>query len=240
MGTVALTSNFNAGPANATDCEPLYVSWRWDLERHGDFHMSVDAENITGESGSSVPDTDSLGGSFLVRLLFDEPTDYCEKLGNAPTENSLRVTGYFSGLLSTTFVQFNHLIGAPATTLAGASASVDILPEFDKQELFFSGEKEIFQDKSKVITVKNGDRIPFAGNLDALAYKGSHFFSSNFSRAVAQLYVNGAFIEPQSGWVKYTIPTKGTPEPLTMLASATAVGFAAFFKRKHSKKQKKS
>ena len=240
MGTVALASNFNAGPANAIDCtntEPLYVRWMWELERHGDFHMSVDAENITGESNSLVSKPDSFGGSFLVRLLFDEPTEYCEKLGNAPTGNSLKVTGDFSGFLSTTFVQVNHLINLPATTLAGASAFVELLDKFPEEKLLYSGEKEFFHPNTKVIAVKNGDRITFDGTLKAEAYKGSHFLSSNFSRASAQLYLNGALIEPKSGWVEYTVPV---PEPLTILGSATGVGFAAFFKRKHSKKQKKS
>jgi hypothetical protein len=36
------------------------------------------------------------------------------------------------------------------------------------------------------------------------------------------------------------IQTEPTPEPLTMLASATALGFGAFFKRQHSKKLQKS
>ena len=36
------------------------------------------------------------------------------------------------------------------------------------------------------------------------------------------------------------IQTESTPEPLTMLASATALGFGAFFKRQHSKNPKKS
>jgi len=36
------------------------------------------------------------------------------------------------------------------------------------------------------------------------------------------------------------IQTESTPEPLTMLASATALGFGAFFKREHSKKPQKS
>jgi len=36
------------------------------------------------------------------------------------------------------------------------------------------------------------------------------------------------------------IRTEPTPEPLTMLASATALGFGAFFKRQHSKNPKKS
>ena len=36
------------------------------------------------------------------------------------------------------------------------------------------------------------------------------------------------------------VQTESTPEPLTMLASATALGFGALFKREHSKNQKKS
>ena len=36
------------------------------------------------------------------------------------------------------------------------------------------------------------------------------------------------------------VQTQSTPEPLTMLASATALGFGALFKRQHSKNQKKS
>jgi hypothetical protein len=36
------------------------------------------------------------------------------------------------------------------------------------------------------------------------------------------------------------IQAEPVPEPLTIFGSATGLGFAAFFKRKHSKKQKKS
>jgi hypothetical protein len=36
------------------------------------------------------------------------------------------------------------------------------------------------------------------------------------------------------------VRAESVPEPLTMLASATALGFGAFFKRQHSKNQKKS
>ena len=36
------------------------------------------------------------------------------------------------------------------------------------------------------------------------------------------------------------VQTESTPEPLTMLASATALGFGAFFKLQHSKKSQKS
>jgi hypothetical protein len=36
------------------------------------------------------------------------------------------------------------------------------------------------------------------------------------------------------------VPEEGVPEPLTILASATALGFGALFKREHSKQQKKA
>ncbi len=43
-----------------------------------------------------------------------------------------------------------------------------------------------------------------------------------------------------NGGLRLNIRAEAVPEPLTILGSATGLGFAAFFKRKHSKKQKKS
>jgi len=254
IGTVALASNFNAGQANAINCtntELLYVQWRWELGKFGDFDSSVKAERLGKHPNlSSDPDSDTLGGSFVVSLFFDEPTSHCGKLDDAPTENSLSVTGAFSGLLSTTFGQI-PIEGVEVTKLARATPSLNITPKnadsitlFDPKEdevtLLQWGERKIKKDREKVITVKNKDRISFDGNLDAEAIKGISLLSANFSRASAELEVSGALIEQQSGWVRYKIPTESTPEPLTMLASATAVGFGAFFKRQNSKNQKKS
>jgi hypothetical protein len=42
------------------------------------------------------------------------------------------------------------------------------------------------------------------------------------------------------GGLTVNIRAESVPEPLTMLASATALGFGAFLKREHSKKPKKS
>ena len=200
-----------------------------------------------------IPDSETLGGTFAVSLLFEEPTDYCEKLGNAPTENSLKVIGEFSGFLATSFVQIPIEGGGfELTKFARANPSLNIKPENaeksitlfdptkDEVTLLQWGERKIEKDRDKVITVKNGDRISFDGHLDAEVIKGLDLLSVNYSLADAQLYVHGDLIKPKSGWVKYTIPTESTPEPLTMLASATALGFGAFFKRQNSKNQKKS
>jgi hypothetical protein len=43
-----------------------------------------------------------------------------------------------------------------------------------------------------------------------------------------------------NGGLRVDIRAEPVPEPLTILGSATGLGFAAFFKRKHSKKLKKS
>jgi len=235
MGTVALASIFNAGQANAIDCKTISVPWRWQVTKNGDSNASVNAENRTGGSFSTVPDSDSLGGAFIVRLLFNEPSDYCEKLGNAPTANTLRIIGSFTGLLSSNFFPVPGVPGLEGP-FAGASASVNILPAFNPETLTIGGMKEINQTKETVRAVRDGSSISFAGNLNAFAYKGLSG-STAFSLASAQLNVNGVLAGPTRGTVDYTVPV---PEPLTIFGSATGVGFAAFFKRKHSKKQKKS
>jgi hypothetical protein len=232
--TVALASNFNAGQANAIECRTISVPWRWQLNPSGDSNSSVYAEN-RGSSFTTVSDSDSLGGAFIVRLLFNEPSNYCEKLGNAPTATTLRIVGSFTGLLSSNFFPVPGVPGLEGP-FAGASASVNILPAFTPETLIIGGMKQINQTRATVRTVRNGSSISFAGNLDAFAYKGLSG-SSGFSLASAQLNVNGVLAGPTRGTVNYTVPV---PEPLTILGSATGVGFAAFFKRKHSKKQKKS
>jgi hypothetical protein len=233
MGTVALASNFNAGPANAIDCEPLYVPWKWQLTKSGTSNIALRVEN-KDPSFTRLSDSKELAVVYTAKLLFDEPSDYCEKLGNAPTETTLKIVGSFTGLLSSNFFSIPNpgLDGL----FARASASVEILPAFMPEELKTAGSYEIDQTSATVRSVRDGDRISFAGTLNAFAYNGLDF-GNGFSLASAHLDVNGAFIEETSGWVQYTVPV---PEPLTILGSATGVGFAAFFKRKHSKKQKKS
>jgi hypothetical protein len=236
MGTVALSSIFNAGQANAIDCKTISVPWSWQVTKTGKSHASVNAENPpSGDSFSNVPDSDSLGGAFIVRLLFNEPRDYCKKLDNVPTATTLRIIGSFTGSLSTNFFP---LPGVPGLSgpFAGASASVNGLRPFNTERLPLGGTREINQRRETVKTVRNGSRISFDGDLDAFAYKGLDG-GSGFSLASAQLNVNGFLAGSTRGTVRYTVHT---PEPLTMLASATALGFGAFFKRQHSKKSQKS
>jgi len=76
-----------------------------------------------------------------------------------------------------------------------------------------------------------GEQYQFNMSLEVFAEKTgisqtSSIFSDDFSDDGQGFTVN--------------IRTEPTPEPLTMLASATALGFGAFFKRQHSKKPKKS
>jgi len=234
MGTVALASNFNAGQANAVECQLISVPWRWQLTQDGSSSTSVYAENATGSSFTTVPDSKDLNGSYKVNLLFEKPNTYCERLGNEPTDINLSIVGAFTGVLRTDFLAVPLIPGLEGP-FAGASAYVSILPAFNNETLFV-GQKDINQMRSTAITVQDQQRISFSGYLDAFAYKGLTIGSEGFSLASAQLYVNGAFTGTTSGTVDYKVPV---PEPLTIFGSATGVGFAAFFKRKHSKKQKK-
>jgi hypothetical protein len=72
-----------------------------------------------------------------------------------------------------------------------------------------------------------GEQYQFNMSLEVTALAGGYAQAfSNFSGDGQGFTVN--------------IRTEPTPEPLTMLASATALGFGAFFKRQHSKNPKKS
>jgi hypothetical protein len=185
IGTVALASNFNAGKAHAIECQLISVPWRWQLTQKGTSSTSVLAEN-TGSAFTKVPDSNILAGSYTVKLLFDEPNNYCEKLGEAPTETMLSIVGAFTGVLTTDFLPVPGIPGLEGT-FAGASAYVDILPAFADETLFI-GQKDINQMKPTVKTIGNGNSISFAGNLDAFAYKGLTIGSLGYSRASAQLY----------------------------------------------------
>jgi hypothetical protein len=193
------------------------------------------------ESFSRVPDRKTLAGTYIVKLLFDEPSNYCEKLGNAPTQTTLQIEALFTGVLGTTSVPVSPL-ALLTGPYARASAYVDILEDqlFNEENLYFIGDIEINQKKAKGKTVEDGSRLPFGGNLDAFAYTGLSLTPFGSSLASAHLDLSATFLEPTTGWVEYKVPTESVPEPLTMLDSATAVGFGAFFKRQHSKNQKKS
>ena len=239
MGTVALASNFNAGPANASDCKIIAVPWEWKLTKSGDSPISVDAVN-TGDSFTTVPHRLPFGGEFNVKLDFNPPDQFCDQYGSAPTQIMLDIIGTFTGELITSF---KPVIGNPLDPrligpFATAEASVDILPPFDIIKLV-SGRVPINEPQQKRrYSVQDGQTISFAGVLEGKAYKGEDTPESiGFSRSKAELDIKGVFEGETSGTVIYAV---ATPEPLTMLASATAVGFGAFFKRQHSKNQKKS
>jgi len=64
--------------------------------------------------------------------------------------------------------------------------------------------------------------------------------SLNVTAAKTGIYQGTSNFGGENGGLRVGIRTEPVPEPVTILGSATGLGFAAFFKRKHSKKQKKS
>ena len=76
-----------------------------------------------------------------------------------------------------------------------------------------------------VLTI--GEQYQFNMSLEVTALTGGY----------AQAFSN---FGGDGGGFTVDVRAESVPEPLTMLASATALGFGAFFKRQHSKKPKKS
>jgi hypothetical protein len=81
-------------------------------------------------------------------------------------------------------------------------------------------------NREGILTI--GEQYAFNMSLEVTASK---------TAGVYQTFSN--FIDDGRG-LTVNIRAEPVPEPLTILGSATGLGFAAFFKRKHSKKPKKS
>ena len=238
MGTVALASNFNAGPANAIDCTNtriISVPWKWEASLRGNFgdwvHTPVEPSQ-PGAEATTIKVVD-----YIIDLVFDKPTDVCEELGKPPTETSFALTSTFSGQLSSNPPLKNQQ-DSPYVLMSinfGENRSTN----FGKQVLEVGlGEKQFNVGVSDLFTVTNGMKIPVEMVSEIYEYtNGAHVTSASGFLSIKNIF---PFPGETEGTVEYKVPVQGAPEPLTMLASATAVGFGAFFKRQHSKNQKKS
>jgi len=149
-------------------------------------------------------------------------------------KNGDKVDGILSGRTTGLLLGRGQAVG-------NLTGSFEAFAEVRVDAGFASYAEDFVQSKSKLVlgdtredvnqyfsvpgTLTIGQRYPFEMQLLVRVNKtGSYETVSNFGG-------------PGRG---FTVNVQATPEPLTMLASATAVGFGAFFKRQHSKNQKKS
>jgi hypothetical protein len=144
------------------------------------------------------------------------------------------LSGRLIGILQGSGVAFGNLTGSFNTQVdaevdAGFASYRPSPPFQNNQSALILGisREEVNDDFSVPGTLTIGERYPFYMKLSVSASKsGAYQTISNFGGEGKGLTAN--------------VLVKPVPEPLTMLASATALGFGAFFKRQHSKKPQKS
>lgn len=152
-------------------------------------------------------------------------------------KNGEQVKGYLfgnlKGLLAGGGLDVAELTGSFKATVnasvdAGFASFSSSAPEHSDSVLLLGlSPKKVDEpfDIPGVLTI--GERYPFHMRLAVTASKtGVYTAISKFSGDDQGFTAN--------------VRAESVPEPLTIFGSATGVGFAAFFKRKHSKKQKKS
>jgi len=110
------------------------------------------------------------------------------------------------------------------------------------------GSGTIQQGDDKINIVIKNAKFDEDGNLTEFEFgfnddDGNYMKDGNFNLTTKK--GNSKFIDDQDGFLKGNFKAKNlnttkVPEPLTILGSATALGFGALLKREHSKKQKES
>jgi hypothetical protein len=216
--------NFNPPAVIRSGANSVFGSYNTDvsartLKAFADTNFTADPLSIDNDQYATA--TISLSNFFTVTPGQGE-------------RNGDQVDGILSGRLTGLLLGSGQAVG---NLTGGFEAVVDarveagfawhrIVYEQAESQLILGNTREDVNEYFSVPgTLTIGQRYPFDMQLLVRVDKrGSYETVSNFGG-------------PGRG---FTVNVQVTPEPLTMLASATAVGFGAFFKRQHSKNQKKS
>jgi hypothetical protein len=170
------------------------------------------------------PTDDPLSGfnSAITRIVLNSFIRVTPETGE---RNGDQVRGILSGTLTGVLGASgsNYTSSVKANANAGFASGIGAQIIMDNQgELPPSIVNQSFNEE-RTLTI--GEQYPFNMSLEVFAQqRGSSQAISNIGGEI------GGF----------TVNVRPVPEPLTMLASATALGFGAFFKRQHSKNPKKS
>jgi hypothetical protein len=151
-------------------------------------------------------------------------------------ENGDQVKGFLSGTLQGVLSGSGQGVIQEGPWENYGLASVDV----GGFESWRGGEGQVGFGSQVGTTVVNVNQ---AFNREGFLTIGEQYaFNMSLEVIASKIGVYQAFSDFQGDGRGLTVNmrTEPTPEPLTMLASATALGFGAFFKRQHSKNQKKS
>jgi hypothetical protein len=151
-------------------------------------------------------------------------------------KNGDQVKGFLFGSLE-------GVLGGTGFSLGELTGSFDTMVEASVDAGFASFSSSVPYSASILLlgASRNPVNVPFekVGNLTI----GERYpFNMSLAVSASKTGVYQAFSNFRGDGRGFTanVRAESVPEPLTMLASATALGFGAFFKREHSKKPKKS
>lgn len=228
LSTLLLTVCTPSPPAHAQlDCTLVLVPYTWTLTRTGDPLASVFVDN-TGGIGTSLSDTDTMAGNFIIQLLHTPPANICEQLDPLPTQVTLNVTATWTGVLSNSTIALDPF-GVTIDTFCRSTATVSAPPGFPAftpatEEIGSATSKDINQAKNLAFLTGPGT-VPYSGSVDMQTLFG---FGSgtlgDFVTGAASLEVNGALLAPTSGTIRYRV--LAAPEPGTGILIAPLLAVA--------------
>lgn len=223
--------------ANPAGAAIINVPFNWELQNSG-LSYAQSIVNNKGPANTNKSDPETLTALIKVIANHRAPAN-ARRLDPLPTRTNLNLTGSFSGTLSGTCVAYiSDLTGFDCYSKANASVTSPVSVKFEEQSWRNVGENSFSIPLNETLNVAAGD-YPITGSVIV-----STLFGLGLGRlgdvvaGDATLRVNSRFSPGVQ--TRFNIRYETVPEPLTILASATALGFGAFFKKEVSRKPKKN
>jgi hypothetical protein len=221
--------------ANPAGAAIINVPFNWELRNSG---LSYAQATVYNNGPASTPKSDSQTLTSLIRVIANHTAPRnAVRLDPLPQRTSLNITGSFSGELGGTCIPFfSDLIRLDCYSKASASLTGPVSFTPPNQVWRNPGVFPFNIPLNTTLNVAAGN-YPITGSVivDTLFGAG---IGSDVVYGDATLQVNSRFSPgvPTTFNIRY----QTVPEPLTILGSATALGFGAFFKKKVSRKPKKN
>jgi hypothetical protein len=225
LATASAATIITVQPTPVTAVSIVEVPYTWTVSLVGD--TTAGPISRSRFSNGYFSESDSLSADLIVSLAHTPPKNFARQLDPLPTD----VEVFLGGLLSVSQLirTTNNL-----TSIATADASVNA----DGLGMLNIGMGYAPNGSTKFESLKGflGEgSFDVSGELNVFVACNAGFCNNPPGAPTprvsnAHLTINAGVVNGESGIIRYEeIPV---PEPLTILGSATALGFGAFFKRK--------
>lgn len=187
------------------DCTDIVaVPWKWSLSQTigTDKNYTGFKVDNDGPTGTVVPGSSTLGGSFTVSKQHTPPSWYCARLDPLPSSAIVDLAGVLDGIYANTTLGFD-LKGVPFETYVKVDAAIDLLPVFPPLS-YGTGSGSI--DVTKTAVEQWGVGVyPYTGSLNVDTKFGFGLANLNYIDVFSQLYLNGTLRDPVVN-IRYLVP----------------------------------